>query len=168
MDEDVTKRIVDATWKKLLIVCAANVATPVIYVVLGVVLLKSGFQPVAEPLGGDVVQYIFAGLIALSVLLYLAARTLRAKLLTAERVAKYRGDLNRVAQHFTSITIVTMAIAEMGAVGGLVLFILTTELVPLAVLAGLSVLCALLMFPSRTKLEELMQAAVRREDDASC
>ncbi|HUV38295.1 MAG TPA: hypothetical protein VMY39_01715 [Planctomycetota bacterium] len=168
MDEDVTKRIVDATWKKLLIVCAANVATPVIYVVLGVVLLKSGFQPVAEPLGGDVVQYIFAGLIALSVLLYLVARTLRAKLLTVERVGKYRGDLGRVAQYFTSISLVTIAMSETGVIGGFILFLLTTELLPLAVLAGLSVLCALLMFPSRTKLEELVQAAVRREDDASC
>lgn len=128
------------------IVALALAASPLIYLIV-IFALKTALPP--EDLAGmrvatEYVKEMIAGFLCLGVIAALAALKLRS-LLGAQDNGSITAKMRAV--------VVSMAIAEVGGVLGLVLFILTGRLMEACILLVLSLASMLLLIPSRAWLE---------------
>jgi len=168
MDESAEGSLGRSAWRQTLLVAVALLACPAVYVIMAVILLHVGFQPPEITIDRQVLSFLFPAALSVSVMLFLIAKMLQTKLLSPRYVTRHCDGVNSAARHYIRISMLCMGMAETAGVLGLVYFILTLDMLKLIVLVAMSVLFGMLVFPSRTKLEDLLQTVKDSGSDEQC
>ncbi len=138
--------VVAATYRLVVIVCAALLVSLVIYVVLASFLVEQEGFVVA----GDLPPVLPPLLAAIGVAMLGIAQVIPSLIARQARATSDVGERLRTAQ---TATIIGMALRESTAIFGLVITLLTGEIVWVLALAGLSALAMVVNWPRRSQFQ---------------
>ena len=140
---------------------------PALYVVIGLVLLRTKDVPRLADLGERTRDLIFFIFVAVSILDFLTAAVLRRAMLSSHYVGRRFRSMGSAAQHYGQVHILIGAMCQSPALMGLVYFLLTGNLERMVVCAGAGVLFSLVLLPRRTTLEKLLRF-IRQQEPSRC
>ena len=164
MNSDLEQRICGPAWRRSRVVFWAMLAAPVLYVIIGALLLKHPSRVHLADLGESVKDIVFYTFAAVGVLCFALAALLRRVTLGDHYVERHLRNAGQAAQHFVHANLLVLALCEILAVLGFVYFLLTGEIWRMILLACADVGLSLAFFPSRAKLERIV-ALVRHAEE---
>ena len=162
MSDDLERRVRDEAWSKAKLLTWAMAPAPALYVLVGVLLLQRNVPAPARDVSPTTKDALFFGFIAAGALCVLVAGVLARRL----RKSAAPDSLAAAAQAFVQTHVVTLGLAEVPAVLGLVYFLLTGDLVRMIVLAAAGTIVLFFFLPRRATLEAFVRRGGHAGDDA--
>lgn len=161
MTNNAERQISESSWKRARAFSWVMLAGSVFYVVIGLLRLGRGSRLSDLHISDLVKDIVFAACVGAALLSFLLAAFLRRSLLAEDYVRERLKSMTQVAQHYLHANILVSSLCELPAVMGLVYFLLTGHLLRMVILAAAGVTFSIVLFPSRSKLEDLLRQGGR-------